>query len=129
MYAYGSDGDIAASDTHLTIYWKTLRGRLASAAGTPIEVVPISKIDEITLIPSSETQKGCLQLHLHGNTRIEGEQLNWMSHLRDGILTHVVTFTLPAQFEFNALAKHLEAKIKHNKDREYFESIRSNLGS
>ena len=67
MQAHGADGLIATNDTHVTITWKTLRGRMSSADGSNLEVIPISRIFEVLLIPAKEGMKGCLQFNLIGS--------------------------------------------------------------
>ena len=128
MEAYGSDGDIVASDTHLSISWKSLRGRLSSTTGAPIEVVAISDIYEVTLMSASDQHKGCLQLHLYGNPSNMEMRVNWMSNLHLGILTHVVTFESPAQFQFNALASHIQNRINILKSNRLKNESRSGFG-
>jgi hypothetical protein len=109
--AYGSDGHLVANDSHVTISWKTLRGRLSSAEGASLEVIPISRIYEVILIPATDTRKGCIQLHLIGNPDSVNAEINWMSSLHKGILTHAVMFKLPEQFQFKALADHIQDRI------------------
>jgi hypothetical protein len=118
MEAFGSDGSIVANDTHVTISWTSLRGRLSSPDGTAFETIPISKIYEVSVIPATSSRKGCLQLHLVGNTASMSTELNWMSNLHQGTLTHGVMFTLPAQFQFKALADHIQRRMYFlNKNR------------
>lgn len=111
MEAQGCDGDIVANDSHVTISWKSLRGRLSAPDGAAFETIPISQIYEISVIPATSTQKGCLQLHLLGNTSSMSTELNWMSNLHEGTLTHGVMFNLPEQFQFNALTEHIKRRM------------------
>ncbi len=111
MQAHGADGLIATNDTHVTITWKTLRGRMSSADGSNLEVIPISRIFEVLLIPAKEGMKGCLQFNLIGSDTSLAFEENWMSTLRKDKLNHAVLFNLPAQFEFKSLADHLQARI------------------
>jgi len=111
MHAHGADGLIAANDTHVTINWTTLRGRLSSVDGSNLEVIPISKIYEVLLIPATSTMKGCLQFNLIGSEHSLAFEGNWMATLRKDNLNHVVLFNQPAQFEFKALTEHIQKRI------------------
>jgi hypothetical protein len=111
MEAFGSDGNIVANDSHVTISWTSLRGRLSAPDGAAFETIPISQIYEISVIPATSTQKGCLQLHLMGNTSSMSTELNWVSNLHEGTLTHGVMFNLPEQFQFNALTEHIRRRM------------------
>ena len=112
MEAHGSDGDIAANDSHVTILWKTLRGRLSSKDGASLEIIPISRIFETVIVPATESRKGCIQFHIIGMPKDSGSELSWMSSLHKGQLNQTVMFTLPMQFEFQALADYIENRIK-----------------
>lgn len=109
--AYGSDGDIVTSDTHITISWKTLRGRLATPDAAAFEILPISSIYDVSIIPATSTRNGCLQLHLIGNPSSISREHNWISNLHAGKITHGVMFNLSAQFQFKALADHIQRQI------------------
>ena len=111
--AYGTDGHIVANDSHVTISWKTLRGRLSSSEGGSLEVIPISRIYEAILIPATESRKGCIQLHLIGNPESVNTEINWMSSLHKGVLTHAVMYKIPEQFQFKALADHIQERVLH----------------
>lgn len=111
MEAHGSDGNIAANDTHVTISWKTLRGRLSSVHGASLEVIPIARIFETIVIPATAKKKGCIQFHIIGNPNDDISELNWMSSLHKGRLNQTVMFTEPMQFEFQAMASHIQARI------------------
>ncbi|MFM8448388.1 MAG: hypothetical protein ACKN92_09565 [Candidatus Nanopelagicaceae bacterium] len=111
MEAYGSDGNIVANETHLTITWTSLRGRLSSRDRLPFETIPISRIGEVSVIPATPFQKGCFQVYLVGNPLNVNDQLDWISALHKGTLTHGVMFTLPAQFQFKAVAEHIQRQI------------------
>lgn len=129
MEAYGSDGHIAANDTHVTISWKTLRGRLSSLDGTSLEIVPISRIYEAIYIPATPTRKGCLQLHLIGSPESVHTEINWMSSLHKGTLAHAVMFTLPQQFQFKALVEHIQERILQLRKSTPLEDFGSGLAS
>jgi len=111
MEAFGSDGDIVANDSHVTISWKSLRGRLSAPNGAAFEIIPISEIYEVSIIPATSTQKGCLQLHLLGNATSVSTELNWMSNLHEGTVTHGVMFNLPEQFQFSSLTEHIRRRM------------------
>ncbi len=111
MQAHGADGNIAANDTHVTINWTTLRGRLSSVDGSNLEVIPISRIFEVLLIPAKPTMKGCLQFNLIGSERSLAFEENWMATLRKGNLNHAVLFNEAAQFEFRAITEHIQKRI------------------
>lgn len=113
MEAHGVDGSIAANETHLTITWKTLRGRLSSHDGSNLEVIPISRIFETHLIPAKEGMKGCLQLNMIGSENSLAFEENWMSTLRKGNVNHAVLFHLPAQFQFKSMVDFIEGRITH----------------
>ncbi|CAB4699132.1 unannotated protein [freshwater metagenome] len=113
MQAHGADGVIAANDSHITITWTTLRGRMSSLDGSNVEVVPISQIFETLLIPAKAGMKGCLQFNLIGSQSSLAFEENWMSSLRIGNLHHAVLFNHPSQFEFKALADHIKGRITH----------------
>ena len=129
MEAYGSDGQIAANDSHVTISWKTLRGRLASSEGASLEVVPISRIYEAVLIPATATRKGCMQLHLIGNPESVNTEINWMSSIHKGTVTHAVMFTMPQQFQFNALVDHIQERISTLRQSSPLDDFGSGLAS
>ena len=111
MQAHGSDGNIAANDTHVTISWKTLRGRLSSVHGASLEVIPIASIFETILIPATAQKKGCIQFHIIGTPNDNHSELSWMSSLHKGRLNQTVMFTEPLQFEFQAMADHIKNRI------------------
>ena len=98
MQAHGTDGTIAVNDSHVTIVWKTLRGRLTSLDGSNMEIVPISRIFDVVLIPATENMKGCFHLNLIGSENPLVFEENWMSSLHKSSLNHAVLFNLPSQF-------------------------------
>ena len=113
MEAQGADGIIAANETHVTITWKTLRGRLSSIDGSNLEVIPISRIFDTVLIPATPGSKGCLQFSLIGNENPLTFEENWMSNLRKNKTTHAVLFHLPSQFQINALRTIVHERISY----------------
>lgn len=129
VQAYGTDGHIVANDSHVTISWKTLRGRLSSSEGGSLEVIPISRIYEAILIPATETRKGCIQLHLIGNPKSVNTEINWMSSLHRGVLTHAVMFKMPEQFQFKALAEHIQERVLHLRKRPPLDEYGSGIAS
>lgn len=113
MEAHGVDGIVAVNETHITITWKTLRGRLSSFDGSNLEVIPLSRIFEAHLIPATASMKGCLQFNLIGGENSLAFEENWMSTLRKSNLNHAVLFHLPSQFQFRALSDHVQERITH----------------
>ena len=113
MEAHGIDGLIAVNDSHVTITWKTLRGRLNSIDGSNLEVIPISRIFDTVLIPATAESKGCLQFSLIGNENVLSFEDNWMSNLRKNKTNHAVLFHLPAQFQINALRNFVHERISN----------------
>lgn len=123
MQAHGADGMIAANDSHVTIVWKTLRGRLTSLDGSNMEIIPIARIFDVVLIPATENMKGCFHLNLIGSENPLVFEENWMSSLRKSSLNHAVLFNLPSQFEFNALTNHVLDQIKYLRRTHPLESL------
>ena len=113
MEAHGVDALIAANVTHITVTWKTLRGRLTSFDGSNMDVIPISRIFDTHLIPATENQKGCFQLNLIGSETSIAFEENWMAAIRNGNLNHAVLFNQAAQFQFNSFAAYVKERITY----------------
>jgi hypothetical protein len=113
MEAHGIDALIAANETHITITWKTLRGRLSSFDGSNMEVIPVSKIFETHLIPPTTTEKGCFQINLLGSENSLAFEENWMTALHKGNVHHAILFQAPSQFQFNVLANYIQERITY----------------
>ena len=111
MLASGIDGEIFANNTHLTILWKTLRGRLSNVYGSSLEVIELSKIGDITLIPASNEMRGCFQLHLVGKKSVSSSDVSWMADLHQKIISHGIMFDMQSQFEFQSLTKHVTKRL------------------
>ena len=119
MEAHGLDGYIVANDSHITIEWKTLRGRLASVHGAPVEVIPMSKVFDVLLVPSSENRKGCLQIQILGQPVNSAQEHSWLSEARDGRLNFVVMFGHSATFEFHTIESFIKHKINALRNRDF----------
>lgn len=111
MRASGIDGEIVANDTHLTIIWKSLRGRLSNIYGSSLEIIELSKILDITLIPASPEMRGCLQLHLVRKNKVTPSEFSWMTDLHQKVISHGIMFDIQSQFEFYALTNHVSKRI------------------
>lgn len=97
--------------------------------GASLEVIPISRIFEVDVIPATATRKGCLQLHLIGNADALSTELNWMSNLQQGQISHGVMFVESAQFEFAAMAEHIRTRIQLLRRVAPFEEFGSGIAS
>lgn len=112
MEAHGLDGYIVVNDSHIVIEWKTLRGRLSSVHGAPVEVIPMSRVFDVLVVPSTENRKGCLQIQMLGHPINFAQEHSWLSDVRDGRLNYVVMFNHSAKFEFHSVESFIKHRIR-----------------
>lgn len=112
MEAHGIDAVVGVNHSHITISWKTLRGRLASTNGAPNEVISLSRIYDVYLLPANENSKGCFQIHMIGSTTSVAPELTWLSDIREGRIDFAVMFNHGAQFQFNGVSTFIKEQIK-----------------
>jgi hypothetical protein len=96
MEVRGEDGILKINERMLTIFWTSLRGRLLASNGANIEVIPISKVFDVILVPASSVRKGCFQVRLlghKGSLQPINMGLNMSNSLMRGEISHCVLFT------------------------------------
>lgn len=114
MEAQGVDGVLRLSESHLTIFWTSLRGRLSNSNGADIEAIPLERIFDHSLVQATHTQLGSLQIRLF-NTDGSLVPLNRESQLEesllDKVILHSVTFHEINLPQFMNLHRELQIRV------------------
>ena len=119
MEATGRDADVVTDGEFVTIWWKSLRGRLSSANGGLFEVIPLANLHEVHLIQPTNNVSGCLQLivkHNKNNSNLALDE-NWISTLHEEGLHHTVLIDHHHLFSFLILHSHLNRQINDLKSK------------
>lgn len=120
MEIQGIDGILKLTDDFLSITWISLRGRLNASTGADIEIVPLERIFDHSLVEATATQFGCLQIRLL-NSYGKLEPLNRESEISDPysdrVILHSITFHEINLPHFMNLHKELEKRVAKAKSR------------
>jgi hypothetical protein len=113
MEATGRDADVVADSEFVTIWWKSLRGRLSSANGGLFEVIPLANLHEVHLIQPTKNVCGCMQFIVTNNRNNSNLALdeNWISTLHEEGLHHTVLIDHHHLFNFISLHSHLNRQL------------------
>ena len=113
MEATGRDADVVADGEFVTIWWKSLRGRLSSTNGGLFEVIPLANLHEVHLIRPTNKVSGCMQFivnHNRNNSNLALDE-NWISTLHEESLHHTVLIDHDHLFKFLSLHSHLNRQL------------------
>jgi hypothetical protein len=120
MEVQGTDGILKLTDNFLSITWISLRGRLNASTGADIEVVPLERIFDHSLLEPTPIQLGCLQIRLL-NAYGKLEPLNRESRISDPyserVILHSIAFHEINLPHFMNLYKELEKRVAKAKSR------------
>jgi hypothetical protein len=113
MEATGKDADVVADAEFVTIWWKSLRGRLSSANGGLFEVIPLANLHEVHLIRPTNQVSGCMQFivnHDRDNSSLALDE-NWIATLHEEGLHHTVLIDNHHIFNFINLHSQLNRQL------------------
>lgn len=113
MEVSGVDGLLKLDKTTLTILWTSLSGRVRNS-GAELEVIPLEKIFDHLLIPSSPMNLGSLQIRLLG----AGTALNplnrdsqMLTSISESVILHSIMFHESSFLHFMSFEKELGRRV------------------
>jgi hypothetical protein len=114
MEAQGSDGIVRLDAKHLTITWSSLRGRLSSAQGDGMEVLPLSEILDSVIELATENRRGLFQVQFQAQNKILSRPTIAaipQMFLEGPYPSYLVLFTKDQEFAFRNLNLALQRNL------------------